>query len=147
MARPYNYTEEEKEVIITDICNRVIDETISFNKAVKDSQISYVTFFQWLSKSDKLKELYNYACEIRSDILFDEMIDIADDGSNDFMKKLMGETEIEILNSEHIQRSRLRVDTRKWILAKMQPKKYGDKISQEISGSLSVIEVKPPSLD
>jgi len=139
MAKPYNHTEEEKIIIVTEICDRVIEEKISFNKAVKESKISYVTFFQWLSKSDQLKELYNYATLIRSDILFDEMIDIADDGINDFVKKQISEgVEVEILNSEHIQRSRLRIDARKWILAKMQPKKYGERLDLSSSdGSMT----------
>ena len=35
------------------------------------------------------------------------------------------------LNGEHVQRSKLRVDTRKWYLSKILPKKYGDKINVE----------------
>ena len=39
------------------------------------------------------------------------------------------------VNGEAIQRSRLRVDTRKWILSKMVPKKYGTKVTAEITGA------------
>jgi hypothetical protein len=60
--------------------------------------------------------------------LADEIIDIADDGSNDWMERELesGKT-IEVLNAEHVARSRLRVDARKWVAAKLKPKKYGDK--------------------
>jgi hypothetical protein len=58
------------------------------------------------------------------------MPDIADDSRNDFITKTNGDgSTYEQVNSEHIQRSRLRIDTRKWIAARMRPKKYGDKVA------------------
>ncbi len=53
------------------------------------------------------------------------MADIADDGSNDFTKDKDGKA---VVDHEHIQRSRLRIDTRKWIASKLLPKRYGDKL-------------------
>ena len=44
----------------------------------------------------------------------------------------------EVADNEWINRSRLRVDTRKWLMGKLAPKKYGDKVQQEISGDLSI---------
>ncbi len=38
------------------------------------------------------------------------------------------------LDHEHVQRSRLRVDTRKWLMARMAPKKYGDKMQHTGEG-------------
>lgn len=146
MARPYNYTDQEKEIIITDICNRVINDKISFNVAVEESEITYATFFNWMVKSDILKELYNYAREVRSDILFEEIVTIADtpvEGTK--IKETPKGTIIE--TGDMTDHRRLQIDARKWVVAKMQPKKYGDKISQEISGSLSVIEVRPPKFE
>jgi hypothetical protein len=46
----------------------------------------------------------------------DELVDIADDGGD-----------------EGVQRSRLRIDTRKWVLSKMKPKRYGDKVEHDLS--------------
>lgn len=143
MARPYNFSDEEKESIITEICNRVINEKTSFNIAVEESQINYATFFNWMVKSDKLKELYNYAREVRADVLFEEIVTIADtpiDGE----KTKISEKGIEIIKGDMTEHRKLQIDARKWVVAKMQPKKYGDRIDQNISGSLSIIEVKPP---
>jgi hypothetical protein len=39
------------------------------------------------------------------------------------------------LNGEHIQRSRVRIDTRKWMLSKMLPKSYGDKTEVAVVGA------------
>ncbi len=58
----------------------------------------------------------------------DEALEIADDGSNDWMKRQGEDGEVHVIyDHEHIQRSRLRVDTRKWLLSKVLPKVYGDK--------------------
>jgi hypothetical protein len=65
----------------------------------------------------------------------DELLEIADDSSKDKYSIEIGEgVEIEKTDHEVIQRSRLRVDTRKWLMSKMLPKKYGDRIQQELTG-------------
>jgi hypothetical protein len=67
---------------------------------------------------------YARARETQAHAMADELLEIADDATNDWMVR-QGRTE---LNTEHVQRSRLRSDTRKWLLSKMLPKVYGDKI-------------------
>ena len=66
----------------------------------------------------------------------DEMLEIADDGTNDWMLRegKDGKGTGYDINGEHVQRSRLRVETRKWILSKMLPKVYGDKLTTEHTG-------------
>ena len=61
--------------------------------------------------------------------LADELLDIADDGSNDWMERNDGENQAFLVNGEALGRSRLRVDTRKWLLSKVLPKIYGDKLA------------------
>lgn len=72
---------------------------------------------------------YARAREIGYQSMADELLEISDDGRNDWMTRRQGDDEIEVVNSEHIQRSRLRVDTRKWMLSKVLPKIYGDKVA------------------
>lgn len=62
----------------------------------------------------------------------DEVMDISDDGANDWMQRNDPDNPGYVVNGEHQARSRLRVDTRKWYLSKLAPKRYGDKI--ELSG-------------
>lgn len=82
------------------------------------------TVFRWLREKPDFREQYAQAKSESADALVEEMIDIADDGTNDFI-----ETEDGVrFNSEHVQRSRLRVDTRKWIASKLKPKKYGERL-------------------
>ncbi len=61
----------------------------------------------------------------------DELLDIADDGTNDWGIDSKGN---EKPNIDHIKRSALRVDARKWYLAKLAPKRYGEKVNHEVSG-------------
>jgi hypothetical protein len=78
---------------------------------------------------------YTRAREIGYHMMADELLGIADDGTNDYTKTDDGER----LNAEHVQRSRLRLDTRKWLLSKALPKIYGDKITHDGKIGLTVI--------
>lgn len=73
--------------------------------------------------------LYAKAREIGYQAMADETLDIADNGINDWMERNGQDDAGWQANGEHVSRSRLRVDTRKWFLAKALPKIYGDKIS------------------
>lgn len=80
------------------------------------------------------------AKEKSADALFDEIIDIADDATNDWMETFEkeGNNTGWNFNDENVQRSRVRVDTRKWMMARMKPNKYGDYIRQDVSSSFSI---------
>ncbi len=86
------------------------------------------TFLDWVSKDEVLSKQYARAMDAREFLIFEEMFEIADDAKNDYMTKRIAGQEVEVVNPEVVQRSRLRIDTRKWALSKMNPKKYGDKI-------------------
>ncbi|EDT6018112.1 DNA packaging protein, partial [Salmonella enterica subsp. enterica] len=77
----------------------------------------------------------------------EELFDIADDGTNDWMEKLDkdGEAIGYQLNGEHVQRSKLRIDTRKWYLSKIMPKKYGDRIQHE--QKITITDLSDEELD
>jgi hypothetical protein len=86
------------------------------------------------------REQYARARESQADYYAEEIIQISDDGTNDWMER---RSEAEkgagvdtgwVLNGEHVQRSRLRVDARKWYAGKLAPKKYGDKLRTSIQG-------------
>lgn len=65
----------------------------------------------------------------------DELLEIADDASNDWMEqrdKDTGEVVAWQLNGEHIQHSRVRIDSRKWLTSKRARKKPGDRVPQDV---------------
>ena len=81
----------------------------------------------WLDGSKPaFSEQYARAREAQADKLAEESLQIADDGRSDTYLDAEGN---EKTDNEAIQRSRLRVDTRKWLASKMAPKKYGDKVA------------------
>ena len=81
--------------------------------------------YGWLRKNEEFLQNYTRAKEDQADLLAEQIIEIADETSNDTVTGKDGQ---EIANSEWINRSRLRVDARKWVAAKLKPKKYGDKL-------------------
>jgi hypothetical protein len=85
------------------------------------------TIMNWCQKKPAFLDQYAKARTKLLEHWAEEIIDIADDGTNDWEERQNrdGSTYI-ALNSEHVNRSRLRVDTRKWLLSKLVPKKYGD---------------------
>ena len=80
---------------------------------------------------------YARARDLGLDAMADELFDIADDGTNDWMERHGQGNVGYVLNGENVGRSRLRVDTRKWYLSKLAPKRYGEKIQVEERTELS----------
>lgn len=89
------------------------------------------TIHSWIKKYPEFTERYARAKTHYADSMFEEILEIADDGRNDWMEREGRQGSYIALNEEAIARARLRVDTRKWMLAKLAPKKYGDKIEVE----------------
>lgn len=85
---------------------------------------------------------YTRAREIGYHSMADELLEISDDAKNDWMERNADENEGWQANGEHMQRSRLRVDTRKWMLSKALPKIYGDKVTHEGTGEDGALVVQ-----
>lgn len=130
IGRPSQYTPELADAICAEIVQGYSLRTIC--KA--ETMPSCTTVFNWLRKHPDFVEQYEKAKAEQADALAEELLDIADDGSNDWMEKTGkdGESVGWSLNGEHVQRSRLRIDTRKWIASKLKPKKYGDKVDVDL---------------
>lgn len=86
---------------------------------------------------------YARARDIGLDVMADDLLDIADDGNNDYVVRTNEDgSEYENVDHEHIARSRLRVDARKWYLCKLAPKRYGDKQQMEHTGSVKIERIE-----
>lgn len=111
-----------------EICDRIVNgesiRSISNDKHMPNPS----TIFKWINDIPEFSNKYTRAKDAQADYFAEELLDIADDGSNDWMTKRFGETEVEVPNPEVLQRSRLRVDTRKWLMSKFKPKKFGEKV-------------------
>lgn len=87
------------------------------------------TFDMWCDNDADLSAKYARAREDRAEVIFEECIAIADSQEGDVILV----DGVEQINHDFISRAKLRIDTRKWMIGKMQPKKYGDKL--EIGGT------------
>jgi hypothetical protein len=85
---------------------------------------STATFYQWLEADEDKAKRYVRACEIRADVIFEDIIDIADHSDEDHTP---------FTGANVVQRDRLKIDARKWIVAKLHPKKYSDRVYQDIT--------------
>lgn len=125
-AAPTPYSEE----LAIEICVRLAEGESLRSICRSGDMPSVGSVFRWMEANERFRERYARARRVQAEVFADEMNDIADDGSNDWMGKADEEGGVGYkLNGEHIQRSKLRIDTRKWIASKILPKVYGDKMA------------------
>lgn len=127
VGRPADYNQEIADLI----CERLADGESLRQICADDGMPNRATVFRWLGIYKEFSDQYARAREEQAEALADEIVAIADDKTGDLRFDAEGN---EIPDKEFIARSRLRVDARKWVASKLKPKKYGDKISQEVSG-------------
>jgi hypothetical protein len=129
MPTSINWTEELENSVLDDI-----EAGLSLRASAFKYSISASAIIRHIQASETFAKQYARAKEIQLETMAEEMLDIADDTSSDTRTIMRGEKEIEVQNAEWINRCRLQVDTRKWLLSKLVPKKYGDRVEQFISG-------------
>lgn len=129
-GRPSGYSPE----VTAEICSRIAEGQSLRTICADEAMPGMRTVFQWLADHQEFQQQYARAREAQADAFAEEILEIADDASNDWMERL-DEDSKSIgwqLNGEHVQRSKLRVDSRKWLASKMAPKRYGEKL--ELAG-------------
>ena len=134
VGRPSDYSED----VINEICLR-----LSFGeglvKICKDDHLpARQTVISWLFKHKEFADRYAQAREAQADYLLEELLDIADNTEGDTYTDAKGNVRID---HENINRSRLRVDTRKWVITKLAPKKYGDRVEEVAKEELTIHNV------
>jgi len=134
-GRPSDYTQELADRICSELALGKSLRTVC--KSDDTPEIS--TIFRWLRTHPEFNQQYAKAKEESADALLEETMDIADDGSNDWIASNDPDNPGYRTNGEAIQRSRLRVDVRKWAMSKLKPKKYGEKIDATVGGAINVI--------
>jgi hypothetical protein len=115
------------------ICSRLAEgeslRQICASQGMPDS----ATVLRWLDQHSAFREQYARAREVQAEHWVDEIIEIADDAVNDWeeREKKDGTTSMAVRH-DHISRAKLRIDTRKWLMSRLVPKKYGD--TSEMAG-------------
>lgn len=120
-GRPTKFTQE----LADTICSRIA-EGESLRSICRGDTVPHIgTILRWVAENSVFREQYEVAMAQRAESMFEEILEIADETKRDTIATENGEKP----NAEWISRSRLRVDARKWMLSKMLPKKYGDKMA------------------
>lgn len=116
------YTKERGEFV----CLMLSANGMSLETICKkyDGLPSASTIRVWLYKYPDFRLMYSEARMRQAELLIDQCIDISDDTSGDAITSPDGKL---TLNGEFVARSRLKVETRKWLAAKLLPKIYGDR--------------------
>ena len=122
-GRPTSYTTEVAE----EICLRIADGEYLVDICEDDHLPTRVTVHLWVIQ-DREGFSYMYGEARRAQALgwAEEILEIADNVEQDFREDEDGKRTV---NKEYVQRSRLRVDTRKWLLGRVLAKVYGDKLT------------------
>lgn len=124
-GRPSLYSQE----LVEAICARLSEGEALAVICRDDGMPAYRTVKDWADEPSERGRLVSAAIARAREEGFDaiarEALEIADDGTRD---KRINADGFEVVDHDHIARSRLRVDTRLKLLAKWDPKRYGDKV-------------------
>lgn len=127
-GRPSVYT----EAVAREILDRMADGE-PLRRICRDDHLpARSTVFRWVVDCDPpgFSDRFARVRQIQALAWIEDGLQIVDDGRGDFWHDSEGKLQIEY---EHIQRSKLRVDYRKWLASKLLPT-FSDKSRVEVSG-------------
>ena len=128
MGRPAVYTKELADIV----CQRLAMGESMRSVSRDDAMPAMTTLFKWIRTIDEFAQQYDKAKIESADALVEDMLDIADNQAVQEIE-VDGETHSAV-TAVGVSHAKLRVDTRKWAASKLKPKKYGEKVQQEVSG-------------
>jgi hypothetical protein len=126
---------EMNDELFTLICDITANSSKGIQVILKELDTSVGVFWRFKESSQERMEQYTRAKNLQLLILAGEILSISDDKSGDVLDGDLGKTG----NSAAVNRAKLQTDSRKWLLSKLAPKEYGDKI--EVSGTMQTTQV------
>lgn len=117
----------DKQAIIVDVLDGMRVDGLSLRKSCLAAGVALPTFLDWVAADEILADHYTRAREVMLEKIADETMEIAD--------APVGSTDSGATDSGAVAKQRLQVDTRKWLLSKLAPKKYGEKVETALVGS------------
>lgn len=131
-GRPSDYSAE----LVDKICDAIANSEDGIHKICKANTIfpHPATIMRWLAAEENtyFREQYARAKELQADFIVEKCYEIADDGTNDYMTITKGKESYNVEYREVVNRSKLRVDLRRWHVGKLAAKKYGDKLEHSV---------------
>jgi hypothetical protein len=132
---PIKWTDEQKAKACEEILARVRGGMSLSKACIGDDWIPpRKTFELWCDQDEGLAADYAHAREARADAIFEECLEISDRQGADVVTV----DGVDVIDHNVIARNKLMIDTRRWMLGKMQPKKYGDKLDVDLDAKFIV---------
>lgn len=117
------------------ICTQIVEGKSLRAICSQDEMPGISTVIRWLSENEEFRSQYAQAKDDQADTLADEILHIADTPLQGETRKLGPDGEIvETRQAEMTEHRKLQIDARKWIAARLKPKKYGDKTEHTHQG-------------
>jgi hypothetical protein len=126
IGRPSSYSDEAA----ASLCAHLAEGGLLLDWCRQEGRPSVAAVYRWMEARPEFREAYARAREVGLHVMAEQVIGISDDASRDWKETEDGTA----LDHEHVQRSRLRVDSRKWLASKLLPKIYGEKAQVQHSG-------------
>lgn len=120
----------DKEITFKSILSEIEEGASLRSILTKHGMPNRKTFFEWVDDDDVKCNQYVRAMDQRTELKFESI-------EADYMEEPQRDPESGKIDTGWVQLQRLKIDAKKWELGKLKPKKYGDKIQQEISGEIT----------
>ena len=123
--------------IADKVCERIAQGEPLRQICRDEGMPSYGAIYDWLEVQPEFASRFARARVTGFDVIAEQALEIADDDSRDWepVKDQDGNVTGIRVDGEHVTRSKLRIETRLKLLAKWDPKRYGDKVQTELSGT------------
>lgn len=132
-GRPSTYTPE----IGGEICRRMSEGETLRNICADKHMPHIATVWEWanLGKHPDFGELYARAQKVQADYYAAEIMEIADDGTNDYQQRMTRHGDEILVDHEHVKRSELRIKTRQWLVERLHRDKYAPSSTTRLTGA------------
>jgi hypothetical protein len=135
METPESKAAQKFDFILDDIENGHAN-----TKACQNNDLHHSTFYRYLRENKEASDRYARACEIRAELKFESI-------EQDYNEEPQRDPETGKIDTGWVQLQKLKIDAKKWELAKLLPKKYGDNRSIDLTAKAEHLIFEPLDLD
>ena len=119
---------EYDESIADAVCDAIATQSKGLGAIIEDLgfQVSPSLIYKWIQQNDSFRERYARAKADQARVMADEITEIADNTQSGEIVTEKGDGTVEIKRADMLEHRKLRIESRKWLAAKLLPKVYGD---------------------
>lgn len=134
-GRPSTYGVE----IVQSICEQIAEGSSLRTICKRPGMPALSTVMLWLNQFTEFSEQFTRGCELRAQVHAEEIIEIADDSRRDYVeRKRKDGTPYLAFERDHVERAKVRIDARLRLMAAMNPKRFGQKVDVNHSGTITL---------